>query len=106
MRAASQVDSRIIKVDKDKGDLFVIECTDADCPYNNVIFHQTHDDYNQPTARDIRISDSLDKVTQAYGKPNRIMPAGGSDYYIFSGSNIIFTISNGKVLGWAIYYHV
>ena len=99
-------DSRIIKTERDNGDLFVIECTDRECPYNTIVFHQTHADYLQPTARDIRIGNDLKKVTDAYGRPDHIMPSGSSDYYIFKNSNIIFKMQNGRVGGWAVYFHV
>ncbi len=99
-------ESRVIKVEKENADLYVIECTDAECPYNNIVFHQTQPTYNKSTSREIRISDSLQKMTDAYGKEDRIMPSGGSDYYVFKSSNIIFKISNKKVEGWAIYFHI
>lgn len=99
-------ESRIIKVEKENADLYVIECTDADCPYNNIVFHQTQPGYDKSTSRGIRIGDSLQKMSEAYGKADRIMPSGSSDYYVFKGSTIIFRIAENKVQGWAIYFHV
>lgn len=101
-----QGDSRIIKVDKYKANLYVVDCTDRECPWNNVVLYQTKDDYDKPTSKDIYIHDNLDKVLKAYGKPESIVPAANHDYYVFPGSNIIFKISaQDKVEGWTIYYH-
>lgn len=90
-----------------KGEVFIVECNDRECPYENLVFYQTEVLPSTPSAKGIVGGDSLEKLIELYGQPKSIVSTGTYEYYVYKDARILFQIGkDNTVQRWIIYYFV
>ena len=68
-----------------------------------VLIHTTLPTYKGKTLKGIQLKDSLKKVLEQYGTPDRIVSQRQREQLLYESSNIIFTFFKGKLQSWSVY---
>jgi tetratricopeptide (TPR) repeat protein len=99
--------SRLYKFSENDGDLFIIECDERECVFQNLVFYQVKENSNAVTGRNIRISSPEEEVLKVYGKPTSTISSINFLYLIYDDLGIMFKIKPGKgVVNWANYMYL
>jgi tetratricopeptide (TPR) repeat protein len=99
--------SRLYKFSENDGDLFIIECDERECVFQNLVFYQVKENSNAVTGRNIRINSPEEEVLKVYGKPTSTISSINFLYLIYDDLGIMFKIKPGKgVVNWANYMYL
>ena len=75
-----------------------------DTGYKLISIIETSADYSELSGRNVRHGDELDKVTDAYGNPAKMVSGRQGAYHVYEGAKIIFEVgADGKVNKWMIF---
>ncbi len=90
-----------------QGQVFIAECNERDCPYDNLVFYETPLQPQQQSAKGITGGDQVEKVLDKYGNPSQIISTGTYEYYQYKDQKILFQIgSDNRVHRWILYYFI
>jgi tetratricopeptide (TPR) repeat protein len=99
--------SRLYKFSEDNGDLYIIECDERDCIFQNIVFYQIKENSPATTGRDIKINSSEVEVIKVYGEPTSTISSINYLYLVYDDLGIMFKIKPGKgVVNWANYMYL
>lgn len=69
-----------------------------------VVFHQTAVDYEQASARGIKIGDTLSKIQEAYGRPNTALQLSNGQCLHYKLLKLLFFVdAQGNLTHWTTY---
>lgn len=90
-----------------KGEVFIVECNDRECPYGNLVFYQTEVLPASASAKGITGGDNIEQLIERYGQPKAIISTGTYEYFLYKEERILFQIGkDNTVQRWIIYYFV
>jgi hypothetical protein len=99
-------ESRILFTQEEKGQVFDVEFTERDRPFDDLIMFQTGESYDRATTRGVKIGDAVDVAYAKYGEPDRLIGFTNQTLYLFRKSGIIFKVDQqNNITGWVVFYY-
>ena len=99
-------ESRVIFRQQETGQVFVIECEESKCPFNDLVLFRTNDDYPHRSSRGVGIGDPLEQVNAMYETADRLFTFSNHTYHLFKKGGIMFKVNADRmVTGWVVFYY-